>query len=107
MDPFRARVYDVVRRVPAGRVASYGQIAALAGSRRAARQVGRALHALTEDDDVPWWRIVAADGRVVIGHAALQKALLREEGVAFTADGLVDMAVCSWQGVKCQVTGDR
>ncbi len=58
------RIYSVVRRIPNGRVATYGQIARLAGLPGGARQVGYALHALDEDSDVPWQRVVNARGRV-------------------------------------------
>ena len=58
------RIYAVVRRIPRGRVASYGQIAELAGIPRHARQVGYALHHLSSDSDVPWQRVLNAAGEV-------------------------------------------
>ncbi len=95
------RVYRVVRRIPAGRVASYGQIAALAGMPRAARQVGYALHALTADSDVPWHRVVNAAGRISVrGDSAipgLQRARLEAEGIGFDAGGRIDWERVGWR----------
>ena len=90
---FPLRVYDAVRAVPAGRVASYGMVAGLAGRPRHARLVGRLLARLEENSDVPWWRVVDARGAVALpahGHAdRLQRALLEQEGVRFTPAGRV------------------
>jgi len=84
-----ARIYSVVRRIPRGRVATYGQIAALAGLEGHARQVGYALHALPHDSDVPWHRVINAQGRcsprAEAGFEAIQQRLLEAEGVAFVA----------------------
>lgn len=100
--PFRSRVLDLVRAVPRGRVASYGDIAALAGSPRAARGVGAALQGLGDEADVPWWRIVNRSGRLTIppdhGLRALQRALLERERVRFTPEGAVDMERHRWAG---------
>jgi len=86
-DPIRARVLAVVRRIPRGRVATYGQVARVAGLPRNARLVGYTLHALPHDSDVPWHRVVAAGGRIALpSHDALdglQRALLEAEGVTF------------------------
>ena len=92
---FNDRVYDIVRQIPRGRVVSYGKIARMLGSPRAARQVGWAMSRCP--DGLPWQRVVTADGSVAGGaFAALRRALLREEGVPFTADGRVDMEKCAW-----------
>jgi methylated-DNA-protein-cysteine methyltransferase-like protein len=94
-------VYRVVRRIPPGRVATYGQIAALSGMPGAARQVGWALHALTDEDDVPWQRVINARGEIsargVREIEDLQRALLRSEGVEFNRAGRVDLAAYAWQ----------
>jgi len=83
-----ARIWHVVRRIPRGRVATYGQVAMLAGFPRHARLAGYALHALPAHSDVPWHRVLGATGRVSLpeddGLAALQRALLEQEGVRFT-----------------------
>ncbi|MCK5439121.1 MAG: MGMT family protein [Gemmatimonadetes bacterium] len=92
----------MVRRVPRGRVATYGHIAALCGKPRAARTVGWALHALPEDADVPWQRIINVHGEISIGKVGippeLQRALLEREGVKFDLDGRVDFARWGWLG---------
>lgn len=95
------RVYRVVRRIPKGRVASYGQVAALAGMPRAARQVGYALHALSIDSDVPWHRVVNAQGRISVRGPAetapFQRARLEAEGVAFATSGSIDLGRFAWR----------
>ena len=93
---FFQRVYDVVAQIPPGKAASYGQIAALLGSPRAARQVGWAMRVCP--DRFPWQRVVRADGSIAGGdHAAFRRALLEAEGVPFLPDGRVDLAACRWE----------
>lgn len=100
--PFRERVYAMVRRIPRGRVASYGDVAALVGAPRAARGVGAALSALDPDDDVPWWRVINHQGRLTIspvhGLRVLQRTLLEQEGVRFRSDDAVDLDRHAWEG---------
>jgi methylated-DNA-protein-cysteine methyltransferase-like protein len=89
-------VYDVVRRVPRGRVTTYGDVATLLGSPRVARQVGYALAAL-RDARVPWQRVINAQGAVSfrgdVTRAELQRRKLEGEGVSFDARGrVVDFA---------------
>ena len=85
MPSFRQRVIEVVKAVPYGKVATYGQVALLAGNPRAARQVGAVLHGLGEaDEDVPWHRVINAEGGIStykVGNGELQVALLRAEGI--------------------------
>jgi methylated-DNA-protein-cysteine methyltransferase-like protein len=93
-----------VRLVPQGRIATYGQVAALAGRPRAARAVGQALRALgaTAAKAVPWHRVVNAAGRISErgdGWAALQRELLALEGVRFRK-GRLDLARCGWAGPR-------
>lgn len=99
---FRAAVLHWVRRIPEGRVASYGDIAALAGSPRAARGVGAVLNGLLPEHQVPWWRVVNRSGRLSIpadlGLRALQRTLLEEDGVPVGPDGAVEMARYRWTG---------
>ena len=94
------RIYEVVRAIPNGRVATYGQVAALAGLPGHARQVGYALHAL-RDDDVPWHRVINARGEVSQrsdpGPEPLQRAMLEAEGVAFDDRGRVDLRRFRWE----------
>jgi methylated-DNA-protein-cysteine methyltransferase-like protein len=98
---FTERVYRLVRQVPRGRVVSYGGIAALLGQPRAARGVGQALHALPDDTDVPWWRVVNRNGelsiRGVLHGAARQRQLLRAEGVRFDRGGRIDWRRFGWR----------
>ncbi len=102
---FFERVYAVVRQIPRGKVASYGQIAALLGHPQAARTVGWALNALRGSDiaDVPWQRVINSAGRISISRADLgaefQRALLEQEGVEFDARGYVDLKQFGWQGM--------
>jgi len=88
------KFYRVVRKVPRGRVASYGQIAELAGLDGHARQVGYALHALPADSGVPWHRVVNAKGEISPRSAGdsheLQRMLLEAEGVEFDERGRVE-----------------
>lgn len=96
-----SRIFAVVRRVPRGRVATYGQIAALAGFPGQARQVGYALHSLPEGSDVPWQRVVNARGEVSPrsegGWEHYQRHLLEEEGVAFNEAGRIDLERFRWE----------
>lgn len=86
------KIWSVVRRIPKGRVATYGDIAALAGFEGAARQVGYALHNLPDGSDVPWHRVVNAAGRISQRSAGdsheLQRMLLEGEGIAFKGERL-------------------
>ena len=82
-----SRIYAVVRRIPRGRLATYGQVARLAGLGGHARQVGYALHALTDESRVPWHRVINAQGRVsprsTPGWDDVQRQFLEAEGVCF------------------------
>jgi methylated-DNA-protein-cysteine methyltransferase related protein len=94
------RIYAVVRRIPEGRVATYGQVASLAGLDGHARQVGYALHALPAGTTVPWHRVVNASGsisaRSLPGPELVQQQLLAREGVRLDARGRVALARVRW-----------
>lgn len=94
-------VYRVVRRIPLGRVATYGQVAALAGMPGAARQIGWALSALDSEDDVPWHRVINARGEISPRGAHesvdLQRALLESEGVELSQRGRIDLGRYAWK----------
>jgi methylated-DNA-protein-cysteine methyltransferase related protein len=95
---FGKNVLAWVRRIPRGKVASYGQIALLAGRPGAARLVGGILRASGED--VPWQRVINKDGRIStyrIGLGELQRALLEAEGVEFDDEGRCDLGVYGWE----------
>jgi methylated-DNA-protein-cysteine methyltransferase related protein len=99
-----ARIYAVVRRIPRGRVATYGQIAELAGLPGHARQVGYALHALPDGTTVPWHRVLNAAGalspRAVPGAELTQRQLLEQEGVPFNLRGRVPLERVRWRGTR-------
>jgi len=95
------RVYAVVRKIPRGRVATYGQIAAVVGG-CGPRQVGYALAALADGSGVPWQRVVNRQGRVSgrarPGAGARQRERLEAEGVAFDLEARIDLDRYGWQG---------
>jgi methylated-DNA-protein-cysteine methyltransferase-like protein len=94
----------VVRRVPSGRVATYGQVAEVAGLPGGARQVGYALHALSGHTTVPWHRVVNASGMIsrrgVPGPEIVQRQRLVREGVTFDARGRIDLQTYAWRPRK-------
>ena len=95
------RIYAVVRRIPRGRVATYGQVAQLAGLAGHARQVGYALHALGAESSVPWHRVINARGgvspRSLPGWERVQQELLEREGVRFDHRGCVALDRYRWR----------
>ena len=92
------RIHAVVRRIPRGRVATYGQVATLAGLYGAARHVGYELHALPEHSTVPWHRVLNARGVISLpgGTGLEQRMRLEAEGVRFDARGRVTLAAVQW-----------
>lgn len=94
------RIYAVVRKIPRGRVASYGHVARLAGLPGRARQVGYAMHALPAGTRVPWHRVVNAAGKVsrrrYPGAELTQRMLLEREGVEFGPGGRIPLARFGW-----------
>ena len=102
---FHRLVYRLVRRVPRGKVVTYGQVAAILGQPRGARAVGVALGALRSPhlEVVPWQRVINAAGRC--SHrdgfwAGIQRELLEEEGIRFDRDGTVDLKTTRWAGPR-------
>lgn len=93
--------YRVVERIPSGRVATYGQVAALAGFPGNAREVGYALAALPEATELPWQRVINARGEVSLrrepGRDGFQRHLLEEEGVVFSSAARVDLGQFGWE----------
>jgi methylated-DNA-protein-cysteine methyltransferase related protein len=96
-----ALIWSVVRKIPRGRVATYGDIASLAGLEGHARQVGYALHNLPERSDVPWHRVINARGEISPRTAGdsheLQRMLLEAEGVEFDLAGRVSLREYRWR----------
>lgn len=97
-----SRIYDAIRRIPLGKVATYGQIAEVAGLPRQARLVGYALFHGEVDGDLPWHRVVNAQGTISCSPARqqadhLQRVLLEAEGIIFDARGRIDLKRYRWQ----------
>ncbi len=95
------RIYAVVRPIPRGRVATYGQIARIAGIPAHARQVGYALNALPESRSIPWHRVINAKGEISKRSEGqsekVQRALLEREGVRFDEKGRVSFRRFRWK----------
>jgi methylated-DNA-protein-cysteine methyltransferase-like protein len=97
---FEDRAKSLIRAIPRGKVATYAQIAALAGNYRAARQVVRVLHASSDKDRLPWHRVINSRGGISLGQGRgfeEQKRLLLEEGVSVDRRGLVDLEEFQWE----------
>lgn len=93
MTPFTQDVINLIVHIPKGKVMSYGQIAALCGNPRGARQVARILHSMTASYDLPWHRVVNKEGKVALrdDKQHLQRGLLEEEGIIFNDKDGIDM----------------
>ena len=100
---FHQRTIEIVKRIPRGRVATYGQIAAMAGNPRGAQQVVRTLNTASEKENLPWHRIVNRQGRISLGRGQgyeLQKALLKDENVQFGPGDTIDLNKYQWRPRK-------
>jgi methylated-DNA-protein-cysteine methyltransferase-like protein len=98
-DPYQERVYELVRRIPAGRVMSYGQIAETLGEGYTARTVGFVMHG-ADENNVPWQRVINAKGGCSTGRMTvpvdLQRKMLEDEGVVFSEKGFCDIERYRW-----------
>ncbi len=96
------KIYDVVKKIPKGRVCTYGQIAAMAGNPRWSRVVGYALHVNPEPGTIPCHRVVTRNGEVskafAFGGENMQRILLSEEGIEFLENGRVNLKKHLWFG---------
>ena len=103
---FGKTVLEIVSLVPKGKLVSYGQVAAMAGHPRAARQVGWALHALPKDSGIPWQRVVNTLGHIPAKgrhfEAIEQIMLLRAEGIEVDDEGRMDLERYRWDGTHHQ-----
>jgi methylated-DNA-protein-cysteine methyltransferase-like protein len=91
---FFSKVKKIIKEIPAGKVASYGQIAFYAGNARAARQVAWVLHTSSKSDNLPWHRVINGQGRISLKPGLgyeLQRSLLEAEGVTFNDADQVDL----------------
>jgi methylated-DNA-protein-cysteine methyltransferase-like protein len=95
------QIYEIVRRIPEGRVATYGQIAKLTGYTRHARQIGFALACLDNDNSVPWHRVVNAKGKIsprgMDGYDEYQRLLLEGENIIFDDNDCISLNEFQWQ----------
>ncbi|MEC0090564.1 MGMT family protein [Paenibacillus macquariensis] len=101
MQPFTQQVIDIIQAIPKGKVMTYGQIAASAGSPRGARQVVRILHTMSDKYDLPWHRVINAKGEIAITEDEsrfLQKVLLEEEGIKTNEDRRIDLSIYRYDG---------
>ncbi len=102
MQPLTLAIIDIISRIPAGKVVTYGQVAAMAGNHRAARQVSRVLHSCTEKHQLPWHRVSGSIGKITIpidrpGHS-VQKKKLQLEGIEFGLGDTIDLSIYQWSG---------
>jgi methylated-DNA-protein-cysteine methyltransferase-like protein len=98
MSEIYQKIYQSVKRIPAGKVSTYGRIASLVG-RCTPRMVGYALHALPYDSGVPWQRVINSQGRISLdatGIGQLQRSILESEGIIFSSAGTVDLKKYLW-----------
>lgn len=98
--PFFQLVVMLIKKIPRGKVATYGQIAALAGNPRAARQVAWVLHSAADKENLPWQRVINSQGGISLPRMRgyeLQRALLVKEGVKFDAAERIDLVRFQWR----------
>ncbi|MGC1007300.1 MGMT family protein [Pantoea agglomerans] len=98
-DTFQQRIWQIVATIPAGRVTTYGDVALLAGSPRAARQVGGVLSRLPEGTTLPWHRVVNRHGTISLQGDRLlrQRDALEAEGIEVSDDGQLDLEAYRWR----------
>ena len=95
-ETFSERIKQLIKQIPSGKVATYGQIAARAGNPRAARQVAWILHSCSKKDNLPWHRVINSKGRISLpydGGYQMQKKLLELEGIVFNEDDIIDLEI--------------
>lgn len=105
---FERKVKERIKAIPKGRVATYAQIAALAGNHRAARQVARVLHSSSEKDGLPWHRVISSRGAISLPRGRgfePQRRLLTGEGVIVGPGGRVDLEKFRWTAGKAPSKG--
>ena len=105
---YRVKVYDLVRKIPRGRVMTYGQIAIVLGEGYTARTVGYVMHG--SDDGVPWQRVINSQGKCSTSKLSipinLQQTMLEQEGVVFTEKGKCDLNKYQWWPKGFEAIGD-
>ena len=96
---FEQRVIELIKKIPKGKVSTYGQIAAMAGNPRGARQVSRVLHTSSEKEKLPWHRVINREGKISLpigGGFEIQKSLLTKEKIKFDSSGKIDLKKYQW-----------
>lgn len=100
MTQFTERVISIIQSIPAGKVMTYGQIAALAGNPRGARQVVRVLHSMNRSHQLPWHRVINAKGEISLDEDMFsQKERLSSEGILFTPSGKINLSLYRYEPV--------
>ena len=98
---FSKRVIEIIQQIPDGKVATYGQIATLAGNNRAARQISRILHSSSKKYKLPWYRVINSQGRISLRTGdgfEMQKAMLESEGI-LVRNGKIDLKKFQWENM--------
>lgn len=98
-DSFFEAAKEIIKSIPFGQVATYGQIAAMAGNPRGARQVAWVLHTYSRKEDLPWHRVINSKGGISLGHGSgyeEQKALLEKEGIIFDKNDMINLKRYQW-----------
>lgn len=102
MELFSIQVKNIIKQIPAGKVATYGQIASMAGNYRAARQVVRLLHSSSQKENLPWHRVINKKGGISLPPGCgfeEQKHLLQQEGVVFDKKNHINLDRFLWKPV--------
>ncbi|MFX0171940.1 MAG: MGMT family protein [Candidatus Hodarchaeota archaeon] len=100
---FSQKVKEMIKQIPKGKVATYGQIATYAGNPRASRQVAWLLHSSSRKENLPWHRVINSRGRISLpqnGGYEMQKSLLEQEGIKFNKNDTIDLNQYLWQIFK-------
>ncbi|MFW9856522.1 MAG: MGMT family protein [Candidatus Thorarchaeota archaeon] len=100
---FTQQVKNLIKKIPAGFVATYGQIATYAGNPRGSRQVAWILHSSSRKDGLPWHRVINSKGRISLPHMhgyEEQKAMLEAEGIVFSEKGRIDFKKYLWKPLE-------
>lgn len=107
---YREKVYDIVRRIPSGKVMTYGQIAQILGEGYTARTVGYVMHG-ADAESVPWQRVINAQGKCSTGKMTLpvdlQRSILESEGVRFNGAGRCDLNAVLWTPDEAEIDEER
>jgi len=101
ISPFSKRVIEIIKKIPSGKVATYGQIATLAGNNKAARQISRILHSSSEKHELPWHRVINSHGTISLKFGdgfEMQKSMLQSEGINVMEDK-INLQKFQWKGL--------